>query len=277
MHRRSNAGRVWPRAASVYVSARLPLLDDFRPHVWRTEDYGETWTRIVDGIRDDAYVNSVREDPNREGLLYAGTNHGVYVTFDDGGWWQELNPGLPDMPVTVSLRVRDKTEREIDGFVSQCIDAGFDGILVLMGDPPRYDRSDTGQVPSAVVERLRGRGVDAEIDIYMSVSNSTTPRQIQKKIRARPSGFFTQVVQNAEQVRDIAGQLDGFRVVPVILYPSPKNQKSAEFLNLDLSSYEREFDELVREAYRITGDILITSPNDFAAVDAFLAGFGGRT
>ena len=45
-------------------------------------------------------MNSVREDPNREGLLYAGTNHGVYVTFDDGGWWQELNPGLPDIPVT---------------------------------------------------------------------------------------------------------------------------------------------------------------------------------
>ena len=48
-----------------YVSARLPLLDDFRPHIWRTDDFGETWTRIVDGIRDDAYVNSVREDPNR--------------------------------------------------------------------------------------------------------------------------------------------------------------------------------------------------------------------
>ena len=95
-------------AGKAYVSARLPLLDDFRPHVWRTEDYGETWTRIVDGIRDDAYVNSVREDPNREGLLYAGTNHGVYVTFDDGGWWQELNPGLPDIPVTDVIPEHDE-------------------------------------------------------------------------------------------------------------------------------------------------------------------------
>ena len=95
-------------AGKAYVSARLPLLDDFRPHVWRTEDYGETWTRIVDGIREDAYVNSVREDPNREGLLYAGTNHGVYVTFDDGGWWQELNPGLPDMPVTDVIPEHDE-------------------------------------------------------------------------------------------------------------------------------------------------------------------------
>ena len=107
-HRRPDAGRVRPRAARAYVSARLPLLDDFRPHVWRTEDYGETWTRIVDGIRDDAYVNSVREDPNREGLLYAGTNHGVYVTYDDGGWWQELNPGLPDIPVTDVIPEHDE-------------------------------------------------------------------------------------------------------------------------------------------------------------------------
>ncbi len=91
-----------------YVSARLPLLDDFRPHIWKTDDYGATWTRIVNGIRDDAYVNSVREDPNREGLLYAGTNHGVYVTFDDGGWWQELNPGLPDMPVTDVIPEHDE-------------------------------------------------------------------------------------------------------------------------------------------------------------------------
>ena len=82
-------------AGKAYVSARLPLQDDFRPHVWRTEDYGETWTRIVDGIRDDAYVNSVREDPNREGLLYAGTNHGVYVTFDDGGVVAGVESGAP--------------------------------------------------------------------------------------------------------------------------------------------------------------------------------------
>ncbi|MDE2974168.1 MAG: hypothetical protein OXU64_05500 [Gemmatimonadota bacterium] len=95
-------------AGTAYVSTRLPPLDEFRPHVWSTEDYGETWTRIVDGIRDDAYLNSVREDPNREGLLYAGTNHGVYVTFDDGGWWRELNPGLPDMPVTDVIPQHDE-------------------------------------------------------------------------------------------------------------------------------------------------------------------------
>ena len=102
-------------AGKAYVSVRLPLLDDFRPHVWRTEDYWETWTRIVDGIRDDPYVNSVREDPDGEGLQYAGTNHGVYVTFDDGGSWQELNPGLLDMSVTDVIPEHDELAMASDG------------------------------------------------------------------------------------------------------------------------------------------------------------------
>ena len=95
-------------AGKAYVSARLALLDDFRPHIWKTDDFGETWTRIVGGMREDAYVNSVREDPNRAGLLYAGTNHGVYISYDDGGSWQELNPDLPDMPITDVIPEHDE-------------------------------------------------------------------------------------------------------------------------------------------------------------------------
>jgi len=86
-------------AGRAYVSARLPLLDDFRPYIWKTSDYGQTWTKIVNGIREDAYVNAVREDPNRRGLLYAATNHGVYISYDDGASWQGLNPELPDLPI----------------------------------------------------------------------------------------------------------------------------------------------------------------------------------
>ncbi|MDH5588667.1 MAG: glycosyl hydrolase [Gemmatimonadota bacterium] len=86
-------------AGRAYVSVRRPLLDDFAPYVWKTSDYGRTWTKIVAGIRGDAYVHTVREDPNRAGMLYAGTQHGVYVSYDDGARWQELNPGFPDVPV----------------------------------------------------------------------------------------------------------------------------------------------------------------------------------
>ncbi len=84
---------------AAYISVRLPLLDDFAPYIFRTYDYGQTWTKIVSGIRADAYVHVVREDPNREGMLYAGTQHGAYVSYNDGDTWQELNPGLPDVPI----------------------------------------------------------------------------------------------------------------------------------------------------------------------------------
>ena len=142
-------------AGRAYVSARLPLLDDFRPHVWKTDDYGETWTRIVNGIRDDAYVNSVREDPNREGLLYAGTNHGVYVSFDDGAWWQELNPGLPDMPVTDVIPEHDELAMASHGRGFWVLDnvaplrqyqpGMLDGDLAMFEPAPAY-RSANGAV-----------------------------------------------------------------------------------------------------------------------------------
>ena len=93
-------------AGRAYVSVRRPLLDDFAPYAWKTDDYGQTWTKIVNGIREDAYVHAVREDPNREGLLYAATQHGVYISYDSGAHWQELNPELPDIPV-IDLIVED--------------------------------------------------------------------------------------------------------------------------------------------------------------------------
>jgi photosystem II stability/assembly factor-like uncharacterized protein len=86
-------------SAAAYVSVRRPLLDDFSPHIFKTADFGRSWTRIVNGIRPDGYVHAVREDPNRRGLLYAATQHGVYLSYDDGTSWQSLRLNLPDVPV----------------------------------------------------------------------------------------------------------------------------------------------------------------------------------
>ncbi|MDZ7632273.1 MAG: hypothetical protein U5K74_13235, partial [Gemmatimonadaceae bacterium] len=72
---------------TAYMSVRKPLLNDFSPYIFKTTDYGRTWTKIVNGIRADAYVHAVREDPTRKGLLYAGTQHGVYISYDDGAAW----------------------------------------------------------------------------------------------------------------------------------------------------------------------------------------------
>ncbi len=82
-----------------YVSVRRPLLDDRAPYIFRTTDYGRTWTKIVNGLRPDAYVHAVREDPVRRGLLYAATQHGVYISYNDGADWQPLMLNMPDVPV----------------------------------------------------------------------------------------------------------------------------------------------------------------------------------
>jgi hypothetical protein len=84
---------------TAYISVRRPLLNDFAPYVFKTTDFGRTWTKITNGIRADAYVHAVREDPTRRGMLYAATQHGVYVSTDDGALWQPLNSGLPDVSV----------------------------------------------------------------------------------------------------------------------------------------------------------------------------------
>ena len=177
---------------------------------------------------------------------------------------------IPDLPITVSLRVRDKNEKEISDFVENCISIGFSGILVLMGDPSQSGTPDSGQIPSTTVKRLREQGVDSKIDLFLSISNKPDFSKIGKKLEANPKGFMTQVVQNLEQVQNLSENLKGFSVIPIILFPSEKNEKSAKFLNLDLASYSQEFEEFVKKAHQITGDVLITSPSDFSGLSEFL-------
>ncbi len=85
---------------AAYVAVKRPLLDDKAPYIFRTHDYGKTWTKIVNGIRADDYVHAVREDPDRKGLLYAAAQHGVYISYDDGDHWSSLSLNLPDVPVS---------------------------------------------------------------------------------------------------------------------------------------------------------------------------------
>ncbi len=84
----------------LYVAATMYKHDDFRPYLYKTADYGKTWTRIDRGIPADQFTRVVRADPARQGLLYAGTERGVFVSFDDGGSWQPLQLNLPVVPVT---------------------------------------------------------------------------------------------------------------------------------------------------------------------------------
>ncbi len=84
---------------TAYVAANRFQLDDFRPMLYKTTDFGATWTSIVNGIPADEFTRVIREDPVRRGLLYAGTERGVWVSFDDGANWQRMQRNLPPVPV----------------------------------------------------------------------------------------------------------------------------------------------------------------------------------
>jgi photosystem II stability/assembly factor-like uncharacterized protein len=84
---------------TAYVAVDRHKLDDFKPYIFKTNDLGKTWSGIANGISDGAYVHAVREDPKRRGLLYAGTELGVFVSFDDGAHWQRLQLNLPTSPI----------------------------------------------------------------------------------------------------------------------------------------------------------------------------------
>jgi photosystem II stability/assembly factor-like uncharacterized protein len=92
--------------AVAYVAATRYQLDDFAPYLWKTADYGRTWTRIDAGIPAGAYTRSLREDAVKRGLLFAGTEIGVYVSFDDGTRWRSLQLNLPRSSVR-DIAVKD--------------------------------------------------------------------------------------------------------------------------------------------------------------------------
>ncbi len=86
--------------ATAWVAATLYKADDFKPYMYKTTDYGKTWTKIVAGIPEDHFTRVIREDPNRKGFLFAGTEFGIYVSYDSGDHWQSIQLNLPVVPVT---------------------------------------------------------------------------------------------------------------------------------------------------------------------------------
>jgi len=96
------------KAGRAFIAVDRHKLDDFSPYIYKTEDFGRTWEKITNGIPDNTFVRVVREDPERKGLLYAGTETGVFISFDDGKNWQSLQLNLPVVPI------RDMVVKEDD-------------------------------------------------------------------------------------------------------------------------------------------------------------------
>lgn len=95
-------------AGTFYIAVTGYKLNDFRPYIYKGTDYGRRWRRIDSDLPSDKFVRVVREDPDRKGLLYAGTEGGMFVSFDDGDNWQSLDLNLPPVPITdLTLRQGD--------------------------------------------------------------------------------------------------------------------------------------------------------------------------
>jgi photosystem II stability/assembly factor-like uncharacterized protein len=96
-------------AGTAYVAITAYKLDDFHPYLYKTHDYGKTWTKIVNGIPPTHFTRVLKEDPNHKGLLIAGTEFGLYISFDDGENWRSFQQNIPIVPITdVAFHKREK-------------------------------------------------------------------------------------------------------------------------------------------------------------------------
>ncbi len=142
------------QAGKAYIAVYRYLLGDFAPYIYKTEDYGQTWSRLTDGangIPGDYPTRVIREDPIREGLLYAGTEFGAFVSLDDGATWQSFQQNLPVTPIT-DIVIKD------DDLVLSTMGRSFwilDDISALRQIP---DQASTTLYRPADTYRLRYRG-----------------------------------------------------------------------------------------------------------------------
>lgn len=170
-----------------------------------------------------------------------------------------------DLKISASVRVRDRNLTSLTQSISDALLLDLDGILFLKGDKPPEGPKDSGLVPSEVVKFFNEIGFGKKVDIYLSLPSNPNFDKIQRKIDAQPAGFITQVISSTEQMERIVDKLrpQGFKILPIVLFPSPKNTRSAKFLNLDWSGYEKDFEGFIRDIHKLAGNVLITSPNDF--------------
>jgi photosystem II stability/assembly factor-like uncharacterized protein len=156
--------------------------DDLTPYIYKTSDYGKTWSRITTGIPDGVFVRAVREDPKKKGLLYAGTERGVFVSFDDGAHWRSMQLNLPIVPVHDLVIKNDDLVLATHGRSFWILDdvsplrQFADGITnqdVHLYQPATAYRVHTGEAPKRVV--LAGQNPPSGAVIYYYLKQ--TPKQ----------------------------------------------------------------------------------------------------
>ncbi|MGH8033622.1 MAG: WD40/YVTN/BNR-like repeat-containing protein, partial [Lysobacterales bacterium] len=154
--------------ATVYLAVAGYKLNDFKPYIYKTSDYGKSWKRIDKGLPMDSFVRVVREDPAQKGLLYAGTETGMFVSYDDGGHWQSLKLNLPPVPITDLTIRQDNLVAATQGrafwvlddlFVVRQSAAGIGGKNLQIFVPAQVTMLDAGGSPDDFESPNPGRGL----------------------------------------------------------------------------------------------------------------------
>jgi len=175
---------------------------------------------------------------------------------------KQIRESNKNIKLTCSLRVRDKNLNDIEKIVQESVGT-VDGILVLMGDKSDTTSYKPELVPSQVVKTLNDNVIGKKNELFLSIPSNPNFSKIKKKIDAKPTGFFTQVIHSKNQIEKISDNLNDFKIIPCLLLPSENNLKSAKFLKINWSNYKEDILGFINEIHSIVGDVLITSPNDF--------------
>ena len=139
---------------------------------------------------------------------------------------KKIRESNKNIKITCSLRVRGKNLNKIEKIVQETIGIA-DGILVLMGDKSDTSSNQEELIPSKVVKTLNENGLGRKIELFLSIPSNPNFVKIQKKIDAKPVGFFTQVIHSKSQIEKISSALNDFKVIPCLLIPSQNYLKSA--------------------------------------------------
>jgi 5,10-methylenetetrahydrofolate reductase len=172
------------------------------------------------------------------------------------------------LPISCSLRARDRNYTSFMQFVGDAILLGLESILILKGDELGPDSSTSNLKPTEILKILQREKYDRYINFNLTAPSKVTDRfQIEKKILSKPHSLVTQSIEslaNLEELADLAKQ-HGIRTVACIMIPSDKNLKSAQMIGLDWNEYSKDPVSFITEAGKIADEVLLTSPNHFAA------------
>ena len=172
------------------------------------------------------------------------------------------------LPISCSLRARDRNYTSFMQFVGDAILLGLESILILKGDDLGPDSSTSNLKPTEILKILQREKYDRYINFNLTAPSKVTDRfQIEKKILSKPHSLVTQSIESLadlEKLADLAKQ-HGIRTVACIMIPSDKNLKSAQMIGLDWNEYSKDPVSFITEAGKIADEVLLTSPNHFAA------------